>query len=91
MTPIRTSSERAREQAEGVLNDTNAAVERIEAGMGGKVKNETLDDLDTEHARLQSVTHPGLTRLIQDLHAAISRRNWHDTEVAANRLRDTLK
>ncbi|MCM0751991.1 hypothetical protein DEA98_14050 [Brucella pseudogrignonensis] len=27
--------------------------------------------------------------LIQDLHAAISRRDWHAVEVAANRLRDT--
>lgn len=27
--------------------------------------------------------------LIQDLHAAISRRDWHSVEVAANRLRDT--
>lgn len=35
---IMTSSERAREQAEGLINDTNAAVERIEAGMGVKVK-----------------------------------------------------
>ncbi len=26
--------------------------------------------------------------LIQDLHAAISRRDWHAVEVAANRLRD---
>ena len=27
-------------------------------------------------------------RLVQNLHAAISRRNWHDTEVAANAIRD---
>jgi hypothetical protein len=26
--------------------------------------------------------------LVQVLHAAISRRNWHDVEVAANRIRD---
>lgn len=48
---------------------------------------DTLDDLDTEAARLNSVTG-NLDRLLQDLHAGISRRDWHATEVAANAIRD---
>ena len=30
-------------------------------------------------------------RLIQDLHAGISRRDWHAAEMAANRLRDDIE
>lgn len=30
-------------------------------------------------------------RLIQDLHAGISRRDWHAVETAANRLRDDVE
>lgn len=51
----------------------------------------TLDDLDHDAKYLKSPIHPNLIRLIQDLHAGISRRDWHATEVAASALRDRLR
>lgn len=41
-----------------------------------------LDDLDTEYSRATE-------RLVQNVHAGISRRDWHATEQAANAFRDS--